>query len=599
MEHRYSLINIEDKLKSLTQFSGSSGTIFYGSDRIYAFPRELERTLAKCEESGGELNVDHFLEAQRHTKTITLQSGTLIFIDPSASVDERTLTFLGDQLEEEIQLTTIFDNISRASVTISSNLNLKALLGKVMSLTEELLNNEVSAVMLADPLKKELYWEVSRGDKSEFFEGKQTLPLGKGIAGNVALTGEAVLLNDVHQDPRWDASYDEKTGFRTRSMICVPIKFHDKILGIIEIINKKEGDFTSRDLRVLEVLAAQTGAAIENATIHGQLEEAFEELKVLDKAKERVINHLSHELKTPLALVSGVFERIARDLKKAHIEGMERTINRGQRNVNRLLDLQYKIDDILNQRPVEEKDKILSIIEDAASFVEELKEDIPGHDAGILERISSRIESLFRTEEVRVEKINLDDFLDELCDEAISSMRERDLAIIRNFPKDLTLSMDRGVLEKSFLGILKNAIENTPDEGKIEITASSNNGEIRIEVRDYGVGITEQNKKMIFGGFFHTQDTQLYSSKRPYEFNAGGTGSDLLRIKSLSERFGFSVTFESIRCRFIPTDNDQCSGKISTCQFITDKSECFSSGGSRFSLTFPAIRTENSSSVSS
>ena len=590
MEHRYSLINIEDKLKSFTQFSGSSGTVFCGSDRIYAFPRELERTLAKCEQSGGELNVRHFLEAQHHTKTITLQSGTLIFIDPSGSVEEPTLEFLGDQLEEEIQLTTVFDNISQASVTISSNLNLKALLGKVMSLTEELLNNEVSAVMLLDPVKRELYWEVSRGDKSEFFTEKQTLPLGKGIAGNVALTGEAVVLNDVHQDPRWDESYDEKTGFRTRSMICVPIKFHDKILGVIEVIDKKEGEFTSRDLRVLEVLAAQTGAAIENATIHGQLEEAFEELKVLDKAKERVINHLSHELKTPLALISGALVRIERELKKEQIEGMERTINRGQRNLNRLLDLQDKIHDILNQRPLEEKDKILSIIEDAASFVEELKEDTTGHGAELLERISNRIESLFRTEEVRVEKINLAEFLDELCDEAISAMKERDLAILRNYSKDLIIPMDKGVLERSFLGILKNAIENTPDEGKIEITASSNNGEIRIAVRDYGVGITEQNKKLIFGGFFHTQDTELYSSKRPYAFNAGGTGSDLLRIKSLSERFGFSVEFESARCKFIPSDKDPCPGKISACQFIHDKSECLSLGGSTFSLIFPVLK---------
>jgi signal transduction histidine kinase len=236
-----------------------------------------------------------------------------------------------------------------------------------------------------------------------------------------------------------------------------------------------------------------------------------------------------------------------------------------------------------------ERDKILSIIEDAASFVEELKEDTSHHDAELLEHISARIESLFSTEEVRVETINLDECLDELCAQAITSMRGRDLTIARHIERDITLTMDRGVLEKSFLGILKNAIENTPDEGKIEFTAFSKDGEIRIEVHDYGVGITEENQKLIFGGFFHTQDTQLYSSKRPYEFNAGGTGLDLLRIKSLSEWWGFSVDFESTWCRFIPTDNDRCSGRISTCPFITDKSECFSSGGSLFSLTFPAI----------
>jgi putative methionine-R-sulfoxide reductase with GAF domain len=429
MEKHSSLIKIEDKLKSFSLFSGSSGTLFYTGDRIYAFPKELEKTINERIESRGDINVTGFLEDRKNVKTITLQSGKLIFIDSSTSIEERTLHFLGEELEEEIKLTSVFDNISQASVAISSNLDLKSLLHKVMSYTEEILNNEVSAVMLLDPEKKELYWEVSRGEKSEYFEGKQTLPLGHGIAGHVAQTGEAVLLNDVNKDPRWDSSYDEKTGFRTRSMICMPVKFHGDILGVIEVINKKAGEFTSRDLWILEVLAAQTGAAIENAKIHGKLEEAHKELKLLD--------------------------------------------------------------------------------------------------------------------------------------------------------------MDRGVLGKVFLGLLKNAIENTPDEGKIEVTATSKEGEIRIGFHDWGVGITEQNQKMIFGGFFHTQETELYSSKRPYEFNAGGTGSDLLRIKSFSERFGFLVDFESTRCRFIPSDRDRCPGKISSCPFISDKLECFSSGASTFLIRFP------------
>lgn len=589
MERYYSLIKIEDKLQSMNQFCGGSGIIFHTANNIYAFPKKLEITIKDQLKEEGELGLDSFLKARENVKTIQFHTGRLIFIDPSA-YDERTLKFLGDDLEEELQLTSVFDSISQASVAISSNLSLKPLLHKVMSLTEELLNNEVTALMLIDPLRKELFWEVSRGDKSDLFEGKQTLPLGRGIAGNVALTGEAALLNDVYQDLRWDGSYDKKTGFTTRSMICVPIKFHDKILGVIEVINKKEGDFTFRDLRILQVLAVQTGVAIENAKIHGQLKEAFEELKTLDKAKERVINHLSHELQTPLAVISGAFDKIARELQKRYPEGIEKTINRGMRNVNRLLDLQGKINDILNQRPVEEKARILSIIEDAASFVEEIEEDMTGSGKKVLERISGRIESLFKTKAVGMEKINLDNFLNELCDKAIDSMARRDILISRDVSRNLAITMDKGVLEKSFLGILKNAIENTPDQGRIDIAANSNNREIFIEVKDYGVGITEQNKKMIFGGFFHTQETDHYSTKRPYEFDAGGTGSDLLRIKSLSERFGFSVDFMSTRCRFIPTDKDRCPGKISACQFINDNSECLTSGGSTFSLIFPAVK---------
>ena len=83
----------------------------------------------------------------------------------------------------------------------------------------------------------------------------------------------------------------------------------------------------------------------------------------------------------------------------------------------------------------------------------------------------------------------------------------------------------------------------------------------------------------------------FYSSKRPYDFNAGGSGSDLLRTKVFSERYGFTVDFDSKRCEFIPGDKDICPGTISACPFIKEKSECFSSGGSLFTIKFPLVKT--------
>ena len=223
--------------------------------------------------------------------------------------------------------------------------------------------------------------------------------------------------------------------------------------------------------------------------------------------------------------------------------------------------------------------------------MEEEKEANPRHKTELLDHISQRIESLYSNEEIHLEEIPLVEFLDTICNEAISSMGERNLTIIRSFERGLTITMDREALRKVCLGLLKNAIENTPDEGKVEVISSSRDKAVLIDVRDYGVGITEDNQKMIFGGFFHTQDNDFYSSKRPYEFNAGGSGSDLLRAKSFSEQYGFEIDFESTRCPFIPHDTDRCSGRISSCCFIADKSQCFSSGGSTFSLTFPMKRS--------
>jgi len=590
MKKHFSLIRIENRLQSLTQFAGCSGIVFRSGEQTYAHPEEMNITVKEVIESEGETGLGRFLGDLPNTKTISFSNGELVFIGPSQLLDEHTLRYLVEELQEEIQLASIFDTILEANMAISANLNLNTLLHIVMSLTEELIGPEVSAVMLLSEDKKELYWEISRGEKSDFFLDRITLPVGEGIGGEVAQTGEPVLVNDVRKDPRWNSSYDEKSGFQTRSMLCVPMKFHGEILGVIEVINKKGGEFTSRDLRILEILAAQTGGAIDNARIHGELEEAYEELKVLDKAKERIINHLSHELKTPLALISSVFEIISREVEEADITRLKKTIRRGKRNLNRLLELQVKIDDILNQRSVEEKERVIHIIEDAASFVEELGEESDGKIEEILELLSSRIESLYKVEEIHIEKVLLDEFLDDVCDKAKFSKEGRDLTIIRNFEKDLVLNMDRDVLEKVCSGLLKNAIESTPDEGEVGIHAKLEDAEIRIDFHDSGIGITPQNQKMIFGGFFHTQETDLYSSKTPYAFNAGGSGSDLLRIKIFSERFGFSVDFDSARCKFIPEDMDRCPGRISSCEHIAEKSECISASGSTFSIKFPAGR---------
>ncbi len=92
----------------------------------------------------------------------------------------------------------------------------------------------------------------------------------------------------------------------------------------------------------------------------------------------------------------------------------------------------------------------------------------------------------------------------------------------------------------------------------------------------------EVDKKNIFKGFFHTQPTQHYSSKTQYAFNAGGTGTDLLRMQTYAERLGFKIDFSSQRCRFIPDDADACPGSLSLCENITAETDCMVLGGQYF-----------------
>ena len=147
--------------------------------------------------------------------------------------------------------------------------------------------------------------------------------------------------------------------------------------------------------------------------------------------------------------------------------------------------------------------------------------------------------------------------------------------------------MDRNVLRKVLFGLIKNAIENTPDEGKIRIRAYKTDTHIAIDCIDHGIGINRENQELIFGGFFHTQETEMYSTKKPFDFNAGGAGIDLLRTKIFSEQFGYTFDFVSKRCDFVILDSDECPGNISMCPHIMSKEECYRSGGSTFSIRFP------------
>ena len=106
-------------------------------------------------------------------------------------------------------------------------------------------------------------------------------------------------------------------------------------------------------------------------------------------------------------------------------------------------------------------------------------------------------------------------------------------------------------------------------------------------VHDLGIGITDENQRRIFEGFFMTQDTMAYSSKRPFDFNAGGKGADLLRMKIFSERFNFKIEVSSSRCRYIPLDTDECPGRISQCEFCKERADCFQSGSTVFNIYFP------------
>ena len=118
-------------------------------------------------------------------------------------------------------------------------------------------------------------------------------------------------------------------------------------------------------------------------------------------------------------------------------------------------------------------------------------------------------------------------------------------------------------------------------------------GEIgpEFEVKDNGIGISEENLRLIFENYFTSYDTMQYSTRQPYDFKAGGKGFDLLRIRIFSERYNFKIKMTSLPCNLIDARGHECPGDVTDCVPAADTQDCRNRGGTTVTVQFyPAER---------
>ncbi|MFH2091776.1 MAG: GAF domain-containing sensor histidine kinase [Pseudomonadota bacterium] len=459
---------------------------------------------------------------------------------------------------------------------ITSELESTRLFDVVVEQTNDLMGTQRCSIFLIDKNQQVLYPFASKDLTAAF-----KLPRGQGIAGWVYDQKSPLIVNDAYQDHRFDKQADMESGFCTYNILCIPLIGRNKdCLGTMQVINKHSGPFNDGDTDLLTFIASYVSIAIENSIL-------YEHVRDLNRAKTKAISHLSHELKTPLALICSAFDRIETITCGMNHPKFAIPIQRGKRNLARLLDLQHKVDDIIGQTGANIlKEGYLSMIEDIREFIDEAIEKTDSSPNEIVHQLVRRINTIFQVNPSKIEMICLKDFLKGLKDSIDLDQLGRDIRL-KIDAENISIQMETSVLEKVCMGLVKNAIENTPDKGMIQLIASEKDNHIFIKIKDSGTGITRLNQKNIFKGFFHTQETDAYSSKRPYQFNAGGTGLDLLRIRVLAERFGFFIDVESSRCRYIPLDKDLCCGNSELCVYVDSAEACALSGGSSFNLIFP------------
>ncbi|GEM_PF-1758879 len=202
-----------------------------------------------------------------------------------------------------------YDQIFKVGQIITSEVNLDTLFEVIMTETNQILGTRRSTVFLHDKKAGELWSLVATGMK----RNEIRIPDNYGVAGWVFTRMKPLMINDAYNDPRFYSEVDKKSGFRTRNIFCVPLMNRQgECIGALQALNKVSGRFTDRDRDLLSSISCYVAIALENAKL-------YEELKALDRARERVINHLSHELKTPIAIISSALARISREIRKIRI----------------------------------------------------------------------------------------------------------------------------------------------------------------------------------------------------------------------------------------------------------------------------------------
>ncbi|MEH0020664.1 MAG: PAS domain S-box protein [Desulfobacter sp.] len=497
-------------------------------------------------------------------------------------------------ITEEKRLAANNQTIMRISAALPEYPDLGDLMDYISAEVKELLMIEGAVVLLYDEIREELFFlGAAYDDRSTQERAKEVrFTLDEVFAGKVMKTGWPAVANAADPSLKEYPERDRKVGYKTRSILCVPIRSDSRIIGVLCAINKKQNRFDDNDTELMTMIAGTVAISIENARFSEALKEAYRDVASMNRAKGKAINHLSHELKTPVAILTGSLQILRKKVDALTNVNLASTFNRIERNLDRIVDIQSETADIMETGQYAARQMLVKMLESCQDELETLIETCL--DQGILDpdhlirSVSALIDREFGPRSMHHKWIDLKKTFNTVYANLISRFHFRRLEINVDIPDGLPdLLLPPDVAVKVIEGLIRNAVENTPDQGRINISARAKGNGILFIVHDFGVGIVPDHQKRIFEGFFSTQETLLYSTKTPFEFGAGGKGADLLRMKLFADRLGFSIDMTSERCGFLTDNAYDCPGDILNCRFCTRQSDCLNSGQTVFSVFFP------------
>ncbi len=375
------------------------------------------------------------------------------------------------------------------SAILNSTLKPDLLLKNILESAADLLDCCVISILLYDEREKELRFVATSSVNIDQLE-QIPVPLDNSLAGTIYTENRHLVINNTKDDPRHYDEVGDEVGLQVDSLLGVPMRIKDRVTGVIEALNKEEGEFSDFDVSLLLVVASQAAISMHNAQLIQALQKANIELSQADKLKRDLMAVASHELRTPLGNILGYAT-------------------------------------LLYEDAIEENKPLASSILKASSKLRAVLDDIANMN-------------LLYTGEADLDFADstLQQVIDYAREEVNATVNKEDHTVVYQIPdEEIPLKIDLPKMSVVFVNLLLNAIRFTPVDGEIVLRVSDLKDEVMVSIVDTGRGIAKESLEKIFEVFYQEDDHMT----RRY----GGLGLGLSIARELVNLHGGRIWAES------------------------------------------------------
>jgi len=331
-----------------------------------------------------------------------------------------------------------------ASKIVNSAIDIDKLLGLILDVAARSINADRGTLYMLDKQVDELWSRVAQGNN--IIEIR--LPVGKGLAGYVAQTGEVVNIADAYKDARFNPEIDKKSGYKTRNVLCMPMRDKEgKIFGVFQFLNKREGPFGPEDESFIDALSVHASIALENARLAREMVQS-ERLSAVGKMASTIIHDIKNPMGT-LRMYAQVIKRKTGDAESAQLaEEMIHQVDRFVNMTQEILDFSRGISDIHLERV-----KLADVMDGVLAFIEK-------------------------------------------------DLTKRNVTLLRNLEYGGECIMDVEKMVRVFYNLAGNAADAMKDGGSLTVRSLLRDGMLVLEFTDTGCGIPPELRSKVLEPFF-------------------------------------------------------------------------------------------------